>query len=283
MKKYSIFILLCALLLSGCSSVISSATRNMTENLSHAIINNNDLETVKTGAPAYLLMIDSFLYDDPDNENLLCAAVTLYSAYTDVFVSDKARAQKLTDKALGYAFHAVCLDRSWACSLRDEKFQDFEKIISGMNVKDVPALYSLGIAWAGWIQARRDDWNAIAEISRVETIMQRVVQLDESWQDGGTYLYLGVLATLIPPALGGKPDEGLKCFERALEISGGKNLMIKVIYARQYARLLFDRELHDRLLKEVLEADPDMPGYVLGNTLAKQQAKELLESAEDYF
>jgi len=275
--------LLCAFLLSGCSSFMSSATVNMTDNLSHAILNNNDLATVEAGAPAYLLMIDSLLHGDPDNESLLRAAAILYTAYTDVFIKDNARAQKLTGKGLAYAFHSLCVRRSDACSLRDIHFQEFEKIIAAMKVKDVPSLYALGSAWTAWIQARQEDWNAVAEISRVEAIMQRIIELDESFQDGGVYLYMGALATFLPPALGGKPDVGRRHFERAIEISGNKNLMAKVIYARQYARLVFDRELHDRLLREVLKADPDAPGYVLSNTLAQQQAQELLDSAQVVF
>ena len=72
-------------------------------------------------------------------------------------------------------------------------------------------------------------------------------------------------------------------FERAIAISDGKNLMAKVMYAQQYARLMYDRDLHDRVLKEVLSAGADVPGYVLINTLAKQQAQSLFESAEEYF
>ena len=49
-------------------------------------------------------------------------------------------------------------------------------------------------------------------------------------------------------------------FERALELSGGKNLMVYVLYAKYYARLLFDRALHDRLLTEALNKDPEVPG-----------------------
>ena len=110
-----------------------------------------------------------------------------------------------------------------------------------------------------------------------------IILLDETYQDGGAHLYLGVLNTFLPPALGGKPDEGKQHFERAIELSRGKNLIIKVIYARQYARLLFKRQLHDRLLKEVLNAKPNIPGYTLLNTLAQEQAKELLNSADEYF
>jgi hypothetical protein len=47
--------------------------------------------------------------------------------------------------------------------------------------------------------------------------------------------------------------------------------------------LTYDRELHDRLLHEVLEADPQVPGLTLTNTLAQRQARVLLESADGYF
>jgi hypothetical protein len=255
----------------------------MTENLSHAIRNNNDPATVKAGGPAYLLMIDSMLYRDPDNESLLRSAADIYTAYTDVFVEDKVRAKKLTHKAMDYALRAICVRRSDACTLRQINFQEFETVISKLSIKDVPDLFTLGSAWSVWIQANRQDWNAVAEISRVQAIMERVVELDECYNDGAAHLYLGVLATFLPPALGGKPHVGRQHFERVLDISNNKNLMVKVLYARHYARLMFDRELHDRLLNEVLKAQPDVPGYALSNALAQEKARELLNSAKDYF
>lgn len=275
--------LLCICLVCGCSALISPAMVGLTDNLSHAILNNNDLATVEAGAPAYLLMIDSLLRQDPENESLLRSAAKLYAAYTDVFVKDKARSQKLTDKSLQYALKALCVREKAACSLRDSDFEAFRATIQTMNAKDLPSLFTLGASWAGWIQAHRQDWNAVAEISRVEVIMQRVLEVDESFEDGGAHLYMGALATLLPPALGGKPDMGRKHFDQAIVLSEGKNLMAKVLYARQYARLVFDRELHDRLLNEVLEANPNVPGYVLSNMLAQQQARELLDSAGEYF
>jgi hypothetical protein len=152
-----------------------------------------------------------------------------------------------------------------------------------MGPKDVPALYSLGAAWTGWIQVRREDWEAVADLPRVEAIMERVAALDETYEDGGAHMYLGVFATLLPPAAGGKPEEGRAHFERALEIGGDRNLMAYVLYAQYYARMMFDRELHDRLLTRVLELDPEVPGYVLVNTAARKQARTLLDGAEDYF
>ena len=246
-------------------------------------MNNNDLATVEAGAPAYLLMVDSLLYRNPDNESLLRGASNIYTAYTTVFVKDQARAKKLTEKALNYALRAICIRRPNTCGLREVNFQEFKKTLLSLEEKDVPDLFTLGSAWSAWIQMHREDWNAVAEISRVEAIMERVIELNEFYQDGGAHLYLGVLATFLPPTLGGKPDVGQKHFERALEISQDKNLMVKVLYAQHYARLVFDQKLHDRLLNEVLEEKTDDPGYTLSNTLAQQRAIELLKSGKDYF
>jgi hypothetical protein len=47
--------------------------------------------------------------------------------------------------------------------------------------------------------------------------------------------------------------------------------------------MVFDRDLHDNLLKTVLAAPTEAPGLTLINTLAQQQAQQLLDSANDYF
>jgi isopentenyl diphosphate isomerase/L-lactate dehydrogenase-like FMN-dependent dehydrogenase len=83
--------------------------------------------------------------------------------------------------------------------------------------------------------------------------------------------------------MGGRPDVGRAHFERAVALSEGRNLLAKVMFAESYARLVFDRDLHDTLLGEVLSAPVQAPGLTLMNTVAKGRARELLESADDYF
>ena len=85
------------------------------------------------------------------------------------------------------------------------------------------------------------------------------------------------------PALGGQPELGQQHFDKALVLSQQRNLMVKVYYAKNYARGIFDRELHDKLLNEVLRADIHAGTLTLSNVLAQQQAKILLQSADDYF
>ncbi|MFH2093406.1 MAG: TRAP transporter TatT component family protein [Pseudomonadota bacterium] len=268
---------------SGCAMIMSSATSDMMTHLSGTISNNDDLEMVQSGAPAYLLMIDSLIAKDPENEKMLIAAANLYASYADLFVTNTLRSQKMADKALNYANTAICLLKTEACSLKTIPYEDFQAILSRMEKNQVPALFALGNAWARWIMVNKHDFNAIADLSRIELIMERIIVLDETYQDGAAYLYLGTLSSLLPPALGGKPEKGKAFFEKALLLSREKNLMVKVLYAKFYARMMFDRALHDQLLSQVLAADPYVPGYTLINTLAQKQANDLMLSADDYF
>ncbi len=270
-------------LFTACSALINSAADDLATNLAQAIANNDDVVTVETGSPAYLLLIEALASGAPDNPKLLAQAARMHSTYAGAFVDDTQRARKLATKALDYALRAVCADSDNGCGLRAIAFQTFQQRLGRLQKKDVSLYYTLGAAWAGWIQAHKDDFNALAELAQVEAIMHRVLELDEGHEDGGAHLYLGSFAILLPPALGGKPDVARRHFERAIALSGGKNLMINVIYAKMYARMVFDRTLHDRLLQQVLDADPERTGYVLINTIAQQQARELLAGSEDYF
>ncbi len=271
------------LCVSGCSTLMSAVTSDLADDLARAMLDNNDLETVETGGPAYLLMIDGLLLNSPKSENLLLTAAKLYGQYANAFVNDTARATRLTEKAIGYAQQALCLRCTAACNLKTLSIDELSKVLDRMEASDVPALYGVGAAWAAMIQAQKEDWKAIADIPKVTSIMNRILALDEVYEDGSAHLYLGIFNAQIPAALGGKPDVARKHFERALMMSGGKNHMVNVLFAKYYARLVFDRKLHDELLTEIMNKDPNVPGYVLVNTAARQQAKALLESGDDYF
>ena len=122
-------------------------------------------------------------------------------------------------------------------------------------------LYSYAVSWLSHLDATSEDWTAVAELPWVEAVLERALALDETYENGALHGYLGILNSLRPPALGGQPDVAREHFERAIELSGGRDLSIKVEYARRYARLVFDQELHDRLLTEVLNAPVEAPRH----------------------
>jgi len=271
------------LLLSSCASLMSSVTSNMADNLTQAILNQNDLQTVRDGAPAYLLMIDSMIEGDRENPRLLLSGAKLYGAYTTLFVDEARRANRLSKTSLKYARAALCLELESVCAALDAKQAEFEVALSGVSKSDVPVLYGFASAWAGWIQRNTADWNALANLPKLTAMFERSVELDGSYDSGGAHLYLAVLATQLPPSLGGKPEIGRAHFEQARKYASGHNLMVDVFMAQYYARTIFDKELHDRLLRSVLADSGEYPGFTLINAYARQKATQLLAESDEFF
>jgi hypothetical protein len=278
-----LFLALSALAVAGCASMMATAGSGLAGNLNVAIMNQDDPELVRDGAPAYLLMLDSFVQGAPENEAVLSAAAELYSAYGVVFVDDPVRARKLTARGRSYGQRALCVANDKACGIWDMNFDDFVFALQFLNQKDVAALYTFSLSWIAYIQAHSDDWAALAKLPQAQAVLLRVQELDPHYQQANVEHFLAVLNTIRPPALGGDFEAGLAHFERAISVSAGLDLSIKVDYAIYYARTLYDRELHDRLLNEVLSAEPVQDGYTLFNTLAQDDAQTLLDSADDYF
>lgn len=275
--------LACACLVGGCASMMSRATGSLTANLSRAILNQDDPELVRDGAPSFLLMLDSLVEGAPEDPAVLSSAAKLYAAYGVLFVTDPVRADRLTRRAFNYGQRALCASDARGCGIAELRYPEFVRTLDHLDRDDVDALYTFSLAWFGYIRVHSADMAALAKLPYAEAALRRVQALDREYEVAELEHYLAVLSTLRPPALGGDFEAGARHFERAIELTGGENLAIKVDYARYWARTLYDREVHDRLLGEVLAADPEKDGYTLFNVLAQRQATELMASADDFF
>lgn len=270
-------------LISGCASVVATAGSGLAGNLNKAIMNQDDPALVRDGAPAYLLMLDSFVEGAPENVTVLSAAAELYSAYGVVFVDDPVRSRKLTSRGRSYGQRALCAADEKACGIWKLNYDEFTVRLDKVDVKNIEPLFTFGLSWIAYIQAHSDDWSALAKLPQAQATFEYVQALDPGFKQADIEHFLAVLDTIRPPALGGNFDAGLRHFERAMSLSGGYDLSVLVDFAKYYARTLHERELHDQLLNEVLDADPVHPGYTLFNTLAQTEAQVLLDSADDYF
>jgi hypothetical protein len=268
--------------MQGCSAIGGAAASGFADGLSAAILDEDDPDLVRDATPSYLIMLDALVRSDPDNERYLGAAAQLYAAYGVAFVPDAARAAKLTARSRDYGARALCAADKTACAVDNLDYDAFARVIRDVPDKDSPALYSYCVGSLAYIRGHSGDWAAIAALPKVEFALQHLLEHDAG-DAASNNKYLGILKTLRPEALGGKPEAGRAYFEKAIELSGGRDLSTKVEYARGYARLVYDRELHDRLLNEVLGSPVQSEGLTLFNTLAQREARELLGSADDYF
>ena len=263
---------------AGCSSLGRVAGNTLTG----AILNQDDPELVESGLPAYLLLVDGLISQRPESTGLLSAGAQLFALYGSRF-APRERGVTLTTKARRYGERAICLAHAPACRWSGVEYSRLVAELEDVDEKDIGPLYSYAVSWLSQLDATSEDWTAVAELPWVEAVLERTLALDETYENGAVHGYLGILNSLRPPALGGKPDVAREHFDRAIELSGGRDLSIKVEYARRYARLVFDQELHDRLLTEVLNAPVEAPLYTLFNVLAKQEAQTLLATSKEYF
>ncbi|MFV1982063.1 MAG: TRAP transporter TatT component family protein [Thiohalomonadales bacterium] len=289
-----LLILVISQLMFGCSLPVESFSND----LNKVVMSNNDPQTVMQALPAYIMLIDGLIESDPEDEELLVASAKLMNSYAgllgakvDLYVEQpeyqqqimKEQQKKLNQKALQRVSRALCLYDDNFCDLNKIQFTEFKARLSLVTKDDVEMIYNFGTSWLSWVQVNSDDWNAKAKLPQIKLLMEAVVKLDENWQHAGAHMYLGVLNSLLPETLGGKPEQGKAHFEDAIRLTDGKNLMAKVLFAEYYARLVFNKDLHQQLISEVINSKVSAPGLTLSNTLAKQKAKVLQLSAADYF
>ena len=278
----SLFITL-VIQLGACSYIIDKQTNKLTDNLTQTILNFEDPATIKEATPTFIVLIDSMARHDDSSGETQMAAAQMYGSFAGAFVSNPKRQKRLSEKAFFYAQAGSCkLDERW-CNANTLTNNEFIKLVDDITTDNLTIAYDYSVAWLGYIQTHADDWAVVAQLAKSQQILEKVVLLDEAHDNAGPHLYLGAIESTLPPALGGKPDIAKAHFDRGIEITQGKSLLIKVEYARRYARNIFDKDLHHQLLTDVLAADPKKEGLTLMNSWAQDQAQLLLDDENNYF
>lgn len=268
--------LLLLLLLGGCAPIsLSSLTSNLNR--------QSDLELVCEGAPSFLLVIDSLIANDPEDEELLLNGIQAYTAYVTA-LDECGRAERgaaLNAKAHNYGLTLLRLETGITPEM---SLPEFTALLQKTSRDEIEPLFWGAYGWALWIASQQGAPSAMADLPRVEQLMQRVAALDDSYYYGGAHLFLGIYYGAKPVMYGGKPELARQHFERALATNQRNFLPVQVAYAESYARSQQDRELYRRLLEEVLAFDPSRaPDLTLSNLVAQRRAGRLLAAIDEYF
>jgi hypothetical protein len=280
-------ILVLIFLLSAClpsKKLTVGAAALLLEEVAKSSYRQTDLKMIREGMPAYLMLIDGMVEAWPDNERLLLAAAQGYSSFASVFVEDQDReyAKVLYGKGRQYALRS--LEQRGFQEPLQRSFDDFKEGLKSLRKKDAPYIFWAAACWGNWISLNLDSMEAIAELPRVEGMMQRVLELDEGFYYGSPQLFMGIWFASRPKIAGGDLKKAQAHFLRALDLGQGKFLMAYIYYANYYARQALDRELFVSLLQKVLDTPIDISSELtLFNTVAKKKAREMLGRVEEYF
>lgn len=266
------------------SLLVSCAIQQLPDNLSKAFLNQSDVELVKTGMPAYLILMDAAVRTWPNDASYLFAASKLYSSYT-FFIdsSEQKRLSNIGDQAFKYAQRGLKAYDSTLYELVNGKPDELRKNIDSYGKKYLDAIYSYNTALASWVLANSSDYKALMQMPKIDMLFRWVIKQDKNYSEGMPFIYLGALNSILPPSVGGKPEVGKKFFEEAIKVSEGKNLLARVFYAKTYAKLLFDKNLFETQLNKVLKSEVKAENLTLMNKLAQAEAKILLKKNRNYF
>ena len=258
-----------------------------------------DIAFAREAAAANVKLIEGLVLVSPRNRSLLAQAAEGLCGYAYLFVEDDLEALPPADEgravhaARAGAFYLRC--RDYAVRHLEVAHPGFGGTVAGplaplegalrrTGPADVPGLFWLGLSMAANTNVNREDVAAIADIPRIEAIMQRVVELDERFYHAGARMALGGVFGSRTRLIGGDPERGRREIERAIALTNGTFLMHKVILARVYAVAMGNRELFERVLREVVATPGNvMPSERLPNEIARRRAARYLAMAEELF
>jgi len=287
MRRVRFVCLACTLVpvLAGCSTLMKSGVRHATplfQDMIQQVQQGDDIQLLREGLPALLILVDGLLVETPDNRPLLVLASQANMAFAMGFIEqeDPQRASRIYWKGKQYGMRALMQNRKFARAL--EKGESYPEACRTLTRRDLPALFWTANNWAGWLNLNLRDTKALFDQPKILALMQRALELDDTYYYGGPHLFFATYYANLPPIMGGSAEKSRKAFDEVARISGGRFLMADVFLAEYYAPLVLDEELFDTTLQRVLDTPPDVdPEIRVMNELAKERARRLLEKRDE--
>jgi len=267
------------------NKIAVKATGSIIEYGIEALEEESDIVFAQESAPGNLKLLEGLIKADPENEKLLLSASRGFAFYSLAFIEgkDKERAKYFYLKGKDYGLNILKKNKQFNEALNKD-VDSFNQALKVFVKNDVPALFWSGFSWGSWINLNLDSPEALVELPKVEFIMQRVLELDETYYYGGAHTFFGTAYGFRPPMLGGNLEKAREHFDKAGKIADGKFLLNYVYKARYYAVPIQDRNLFEAILQEVILAPPDiLPEQRLVNEIAKVKAKEMLSQIDEFF
>ena len=254
---------------------------------------DDDLILVGEALPFGLKLIESLLDESPKHRGLLITACEGFTTYAYIYVQHKAdtgaeqdltraremrtRARRLYLRARAYGLRR--LEASYK-GITERIEADPQAALSVVKKKDVPALYWNAAALGLGISVSKNDAEMLAHLPEVEALLERALELDESWNEGALHAFQVTLASAKPGQL--DYQKLRKHFDRALDLSGGNQAGLYIAYAEAVSINKQDRSEFVSLLNKALAINPDQHKEVrLANIVAQQRARWLLKRIDE--
>jgi predicted anti-sigma-YlaC factor YlaD len=290
--------LLLASWVAGCVSVKQMAINKLGDALAGGgtvFSADDDPELIRAAVPFSLKLMESLLAGSPRHEGLLLAACSGFTQYGYAFVQDgaetagnlatsreiEARARRLYLRARDYGLRALDVAHpGFAAQLG----RDPRSAAATTKASDVPALYWTAVSWAAAISLSKDDARLIADLPKVEAMIDRALALEESWDGGAIHGFLITFEMGRATGEGDPAERARRHFDRAVDLSGGRSAGPFLSYAESVCIEREDRAQFEQLVRRALAINPDDdPPTRLANLVAQRHARRLLGRIDKLF
>lgn len=300
MKPAAIIMLLLTLIFSqscGMKKMATNVIGKIATDGMVALEGEEDVSFARQTAPSLIKTLEVLSYGNPEDTTSLVLLSQSYGQYAFGFLEEdmladssntgslektKTQADLFYRRGRDFGIKALSRDKSMRAAM-NAPFPEFKKAVGRQNKKKISALFWTAFNWANTLNLNLDDPQAIADLPRIEALIDRVIELDPDFYYGSAHALKGVIAAMRPKMLGGDPELSAREFDKAFK-DAPDYLMTRVLRAQYLARQMQDASAFRTLLTDVLEADAAaLPAQRLANELAKRRARLLLAAEKKLF
>ncbi|MCE5299317.1 MAG: TRAP transporter TatT component family protein [Spirochaetia bacterium] len=297
MKKIFPVLIAASLLMfsAGCSikRMTINATSLFMDDVVEEFMAEEDVDFARAAGPANLKLLDGLIKgSNYENDDLLLKGCKLYGMYSMGFyedvTTDKKQEKILLKKASGlykkakeYGMKALLKNNDFK-QAADAGPEDFTKSMAAFGKSDAETLFWTAYAWGCYINLNRNVTENVADLPKVIAMINRVVELDDTYFYGLPHLFLIVFYSM-PPMFGGDQVKAMAEYNRIKAISGDKFILAEYFMAKYYCQQTLDRELFDSMMEKVENAAPNVIPERLFTGVAKRKAEILKARADDIF
>ncbi len=283
----------------GCSPkrMAANAVGRMLADSTATVASDDDPALLGDALPFTLLMLEQLADSAPDNVDLRVSLAAGFTQYAYGWADLKAELVKYEDYDAYLDYQSLARKRylrgkRWgmeglelvAPGFQERLRQTPSEAVTGFSRDDVPLLYWTGAAWLAAISLSTDRPDLIAQFPQAVALLERAVELDPDYDDGGLQEIFVALDMARGPGAGGGKSSALAHFERALTLSAGHKASVYVTYATSVALKEGDRKAFADALQKAIDIDVDAwPAYRMSNLLAQERARYLMNHIDDLF
>ena len=258
---------------------------------------DDDPELVAEALPFGLKLMESILTQTPEHEGLLLATSKGFTQYsygfvyldalrereTDYFAarSMELRSKKLFLRARDYGLRGLEVQSP---GFNEVFMSDPRSAVAYVDVESLDMLYWTAAAWAAAINADKTDAYLMADLPKIDALVDRVIQLDESYHRGAIHGLL-ISYEMVRLAKEGEPaDRARQHYQRAIALSRGEDAAPYLSYATSVCVPEEDRAAFVDALNTAIRIDPyQNPELTLSNMIFQKHSQWLLDHTDDYF